>query len=60
MISPDRLVRILTGLKLPDDLAASHVEAGLFQLRPNVFLELRVERSLWQARLQRAKYRPED
>jgi len=36
------------GLKLPGVSEASHVHAGFFQLRPRVFLEVRVERALWE------------
>lgn len=50
--APARLVAPVViasaGLKLPEDVTESHVMAGYFQLRPGVFLELHVERQLWE------------
>jgi uncharacterized protein (TIGR03663 family) len=39
------------GMELPGTFAATHVEAGFFQLRPRVFLQIQVERSLWEKHL---------
>lgn len=39
------------GLKPPGLDEATHIHAGYFQLRPRVFLELHVERGLWERHL---------
>lgn len=36
------------GLKLPGVSENTHVHAGYFQLRPRVFLEVHIERGLWE------------
>lgn len=39
------------GMAMPTNGPSTHVAAGYFQLRPQVFLELHVERGLWEAHL---------
>lgn len=47
-IAPAPVLITSLGMKLPAVTESTHVSVGLFQLRPRVFLELHVERSLWE------------
>jgi uncharacterized protein (TIGR03663 family) len=39
------------GIEMPSASAATHVDAGFFQLRPRVFLQVHVERGMWEKHL---------
>jgi len=52
-IAPAPILITSAGMNLPTNAAPTQIAAGYFQLRPQVFLELHVERGLWEAYLKR-------
>jgi uncharacterized protein (TIGR03663 family) len=52
-LAPAPLLITSAGMKLPAEAESTHVAAGYFQLRPRVFLELHVERGLWEKNVKR-------